>query len=94
MSDAHGRWKVRYRVISDVDGHVTRGKFSFTVRGKSNCAAREEDKDQTQADKSDEQEGFAGDESSGREGSMPWLPIVLGSVGVLGAALLIRKLTG
>ena len=32
-----GKWKVSYRAVSAVDGHQTRGKFTFTVRGKRDC---------------------------------------------------------
>lgn len=36
-----GRFDVKYRIVSDVDGHPTRGGYSFTVRGKKDCSAPE-----------------------------------------------------
>ena len=38
-----GKWKVSYRAVSAVDGHQTRGAFAFSVGGKKDCSAEEED---------------------------------------------------
>lgn len=32
-----GRWRVRYELVSAVDGHPTSGSFSFRVQGDKNC---------------------------------------------------------
>lgn len=34
-----GKWRVRYQVVSAVDGHSTSGTFSFEVAGSADCAA-------------------------------------------------------
>ncbi len=35
-----GRWRVRFAVVSGVDGHATKGGFSFEVEGKRDCPRR------------------------------------------------------
>ena len=35
-----GRWQVRFKAVSAIDGHTTRGKFGFTVRGRRQCHPR------------------------------------------------------
>lgn len=36
-----GRWRVRVRSISSVDGHLVRENLSFRVRGEKDCSAEE-----------------------------------------------------
>lgn len=36
-----GRWKVSYRAVSSVDGHLAKGSFGFTVSGTEDCPAKE-----------------------------------------------------
>jgi copper transport protein len=36
-----GRWEVRTNVISVVDGHNTRDRWAFSVRGEADCSAVE-----------------------------------------------------
>ncbi len=36
-----GKWTVHTNVISGIDGHNTRDRWSFTVRGEADCAAAE-----------------------------------------------------
>lgn len=36
-----GKWTVHTNVISGIDGHNTRDRWSFTVRGEPDCAAAE-----------------------------------------------------
>lgn len=34
-----GRWKVRYEVISGLDGHPSRNNYSFVVAGERDCSS-------------------------------------------------------
>ena len=79
-----GRWRVRYRVISAADGHLTQGSFTFMVKGRPKCDRRPTPgptaTDDTPTDPDDDDEG-------------PGFPtLALGAVGVLlvGVALLVR----
>ena len=38
-----GKYVVDYALISAEDGHPTKGKFSFTVKGPADCSAEEPD---------------------------------------------------
>jgi methionine-rich copper-binding protein CopC len=38
-----GRWKVRFAVISGLDGHPTRDAYSFVVEGEADCSAKDGD---------------------------------------------------
>ncbi|HWC13381.1 MAG TPA: copper resistance CopC family protein [Actinomycetota bacterium] len=76
-----GRWTVTYRVISAVDGHATRGNFSFKVRGVKHCDRAEpgptEDVAQPPPPVGEEPEGF------------PIVPVLIGA-GVVVAAVVVR----
>ena len=50
-----GRWTVRTNVISGVDGHNTRDRWTFEVRGEADCSAPEtEAPDEAVGDDDDE----------------------------------------
>lgn len=84
-----GKWKVSYRVISALDGHMTRGGYSFTVAGKRDCTPDDKPTDDpapgaTQAappDEPDEPEGS----------SAPVVPIAIGAVALVVIALVVRR---
>jgi len=38
-----GKWRVSYRAVSAVDGHQTRGNFSFKVSGRRDCSPDEKE---------------------------------------------------
>jgi methionine-rich copper-binding protein CopC len=88
-----GRWKVRFRVVSAVDGHATRGGFAFRVRGKAECSH-----DEKSDDNGDTQIGGGEDTQitpdPGDEGGFPVVPFAIGSVVIVGLALLLRRLSG
>lgn len=74
-----GRWTVTYRVISAVDGHATRGNFSFKVRGAKDCGVAEPaptEGDVAQPPPPAEEEP---------EGSFPIVPVLVGGGLVVGA---------
>lgn len=89
-----GAWRVRYTVVSKVDGHVTRGTFAFRVKGKRDCSAqpgenRSEAENGTSAERAFGEEGDPSDEGSG----IPWVVAALGSAALVGGALLVRRLS-
>jgi methionine-rich copper-binding protein CopC len=85
-----GRWQVSYRVISAVDGHLTRGGYAFTVAGEKDCTpdekpAKDPGDDPTRAappiDEEDEPEGSGA----------PVVPIAIGAVALIAVALIVRR---
>jgi copper resistance protein C len=89
-----GRWKVRFRVVSAVDGHSTRGNFRFKVQGKPDC------RKPTRAEGTPEDQVGGGEDTqiandlSDDEGDFPIVPFAIGSIVIVGAALLIRRAAG
>jgi methionine-rich copper-binding protein CopC len=88
-----GRWEVRFRVISGVDGHATRGKFGFKVRGRADC------RQPTPGDSPEDQIGGGEDTQIGNElqddeSDFPIVPFAIGSLVIVGVAFLIRSLSG
>ena len=84
-----GKWRVSYRVISALDGHLTRGGYSFTVAGKKDCTPDEPTDDPganpTKALPED-------DEENEPEGSgAPVVPIALGAAALIAVALIVRR---
>lgn len=52
-----GRWQVRTNVISGVDGHNTRDRWSFQVRGEPDCSAPASEAPDAAADDEDDDGG-------------------------------------
>ncbi len=77
-----GRWKVRYRVISSLDGHSTRGSFSFRVKGKQDCS---DPSPLATDDGMAVQRPLSDDDGPG--GGFPIIAVIVGGVVVLGAAI-------
>ena len=73
-----GRWRVEWRVISAVDGHLTTDAVSFQVGGDPDCT------DVAINDSDDEQ-------SDG--GGLPLIPISIVTIVVVAAATVVRLLT-
>lgn len=83
-----GKWRVSYRVISSVDGHLTRGGYAFTVAGKKDCTPDEEPSD----DPGDgPAQGAPGDDEEPESSGAPIVPIALGAAALIGVALLVRR---
>ncbi len=86
-----GHWRVQYSVISSVDGHQTHGGFSFHVRGKKDCSAPE-------SPGPDPGNGAAGPGTGGDDDDDGGLSsgivlIGIGSLALIGLALIVRRLT-
>lgn len=72
-----GKWTVQTNVISGVDGHNTRDRWTFTVRGEPDCSAS-----QTLAP-----DAGAADEDEGEDRGGSSLPLIL--IGVATLALVV-----
>ncbi|MDQ3953426.1 MAG: copper resistance protein CopC [Actinomycetota bacterium] len=76
-----GRWTVNTNVISAVDAHNTRDRWTFTVRGEPDCTARE----------SAPPDRAGGDEDEEDGGSvLPLIAIGGATIGLIALALLLR----
>jgi methionine-rich copper-binding protein CopC len=87
-----GRWKVRFRVVSAVDGHATRGNFGFKVRGKADCSQPTPDDSPEDQVGGGEDTQIANDQED--ESEFPVIPFAIGSLVIVGVAFLIRSLSG
>ncbi len=84
---APGRWKVSYRTVSSVDGHLVAGSFSFHVGNKRPCREPEPGPTETV------DVGAPGPTGDGDDGSgLPIVPIALAGVAIVGVALVIRRM--
>lgn len=86
-----GKWTVSYRVISALDGHLTRGGYSFTVAGDKDCTPDEgptDDPGDGPAKTSPPEDRE--DEGSGGSGA-PVVPIALSAAGLILVALIVRR---
>lgn len=85
-----GRWRVSYRVISALDGHETKGFYTFTVAGRKDCTPDEPpatgtpDGGGTRA-----VETPNGDDVTGS--SPPVVPIAFGALAVIVLAFIVRR---
>lgn len=79
---APGRWKVSYRVVSSVDGHLVRGSYSFHVGNKKPCNPVPSP---TLA-----APPVAGDDDGG---GFPATPVLIGGAAVLALAVVIRLIS-
>lgn len=76
-----GRWSVQTNVISAIDGHNTRDRWTFDVRGEADCSAPETDLPDGAADDDDD-----GDSRS----SVPLLLLGGGTLALLVLGLMLR----
>ena len=84
-----GRWKVSYRVISALDGHLTHGTYTFTVAGKRDCTPDEKPTDDPGADPTKAAPRTEPDDPEGS--GTPVVPIALGAVALIAIALVVRR---
>lgn len=86
-----GRWQVRLRSISSVDGHVIKDRFAFRVAGKRDCSEEAEDPPDGE-DPGDEIATSSRPpiENEDDGSSFPVVPFALGTVAVVGVALALR----
>lgn len=84
-----GRWRVSYRVISALDGHESKGSYTFTVAGRRDCTPDEPQATETPDDDPEAVATPAGDDVSGS--SAPVVPIAFGALAVLVLAFIVRR---
>ncbi|HYI44000.1 MAG TPA: copper resistance CopC family protein [Actinomycetota bacterium] len=80
-----GTWDVRYKAISAVDGHTSRGTFAFKVKGKRDCSRPKPD---TDIDGGEDTIIRSEDQT---DGGFPIVPFALGSLAIIGIALVLRR---
>ena len=85
-----GKWKVSYQAVSSVDGHRTRGEFSFTVGGKKDCSPDEPDDSRDDVDAADDP-GIIENPNPPDEGISWLIWVALGTVVVAGIAFGLRR---
>lgn len=85
---APGRWKVTYRVVSSVDGHLVQGSYAFHVGNKKPCEPQPEESDEI----GEAAPPIANDDGD-EGGGFPVVPALIGA-GVVGAAVVVRLVMG
>jgi methionine-rich copper-binding protein CopC len=87
-----GHWMMKYRAVSSVDGHLTRGAVHFSVAGKRDCSREPSD-----PSPDDQIDGGAdtrvANEDPPDEGGFPIVGLAIGTVVLVGLALMIRRST-
>ena len=83
-----GRWTVKLRSISSVDGHVIKAGYSFTVGGKRDCSA-EPTPDGEETEDTSSRPPIANPDEEGS--SFPVVPFALGTVVLVGIAVALRR---
>ena len=84
-----GRWHVRFRAVSSVDGHTTKGGIRFTVRGKKDCS---KPRDGDNVDIGGGSDTLI-ESDDPPESTFPVVPVVIGSAVVIGIAFVLRKIS-
>ena len=89
-----GKWTVRFRSVSAVDGHTSRDTFDFTVTGKKDCSKpKKEEPTPEDSIAGGEDTQVASDDLPDEGSSFPIVPFAIGSVVVIAGALLLRRAT-
>ncbi|HJR45461.1 MAG TPA: copper resistance CopC family protein [Actinomycetota bacterium] len=85
-----GRWSVRLRSISSVDGHLVRAGYSFTLAGKKDCSSEPTpEPDETDDANTSSRPPIANPDDDGT--SFPVVPFALGTVALIGLAVALRR---
>lgn len=85
-----GRWRVRYRMLSQEDGHLSAGSYTFRVRGKRRCAVAAAQPDPG----SDGETARQPDAEAEGGGSMTLIAIGVASLVLIALALVLRRNVG
>ena len=85
-----GDWVLRYRAVSSVDGHVTRGSVHFVVRGKKDCSEPDPEETDTQIGGGTDTR-VANPDPPGDGSGFPVVPVAIGSAVLVGLALVLRR---
>ena len=86
-----GRWSMTYRAVSSVDGHVTKGKVRFKVTGERDCSEPQSAETDVEIGGGEDTQVANEDRSEG--GGFPLIQLALGTVVLVGIALLLRAST-
>ena len=89
---APGKWKAQYRVVSSVDGHLTKDSWAFTVQGKKDCSSDDPKKGGNNKRKNDDQneDPDLTSDVDEDEGGFPVVPVLIGTGLLIALALGIR----
>ena len=82
VSGQPGTWTVKTNVISGVDGHPTRDRWTFDVRGKPDCSAPESAPPEAAGDEEDEDDGGGS--------IVPLVAILGGTLALVAVGLVLR----
>ncbi|MDQ4065520.1 MAG: copper resistance protein CopC, partial [Actinomycetota bacterium] len=90
-----GRWRVEYRVISALDGHLVRGDFAFRVAGERDCTAAGDGDETPPAGGTADDDEIVGPglQMPDDGGTGPLVPMLAIGGGIVLAAFVIRKMT-
>lgn len=98
-----GLWHVRFDFISEVDGHRYEETYAFKVAGKRDCSKPRSGGHDDEGTHEETGSGDASSDNAGSgseaapadegeaQGSFPIVPVALGSVALVGVALLARR---
>jgi methionine-rich copper-binding protein CopC len=78
-----GEWTVRYDVVSNEDGHETKGSYTFTVKGSPDC-------DGSDTAGQGDPDGEVAPSLPSDDSGFPIVPVAMGAVVLIGGAILIR----
>ena len=84
-----GRWRVSYRVISALDGHESKGFYTFTVAGRKDCTPDEPPATQTPGGAAAATTTPEGEDLTGS--GAPVVPIAFGALAVIVLAFIVRR---
>ena len=86
-----GRWSMTYRAVSSVDGHVTKGTVRFKVTGTKDCSESEPAETDVEIGGGEDTQVANEDQSDGS--GFPVIQLAVGTVVLVGIALLLRAST-
>ena len=86
-----GTFRVRYRVISAVDGHPSRGSYEFRVAGQKDCTKEPQGNGGNGGNGNGD--GTAQPPPTDDDSSSPVVPIALGGALLVGLAFLVRRMS-
>lgn len=86
-----GRWEVSYRVISALDGHLTRGAYTFTVAGEKDCTPDPKPTKEPDGNGDESAPPVADDEDEPEGSGVPVVPIAIGAVALIAVAFVARR---
>jgi copper resistance protein C len=96
-----GKWKVSYKVVSSVDGHVAKGSYSLKVKGKADCGDGDKPAGNGGGGGTGDNAGGGGDQAAPTDdsqeedgSSFPIVPVAIGTVALVALAFIARRAAG